>query len=127
LMTVAGAGLGALAWLACAGPFHEVFFKQMPLRLVMIAAVLVVTQLGTVTAKGCCQGSGDIAGANLVIVAEEAWFVLVYPAVMFARGRQGIAPVLTALIISGVLAAATGVLRLGQRRFFERWGRPSGA
>jgi lipopolysaccharide/colanic/teichoic acid biosynthesis glycosyltransferase/O-antigen/teichoic acid export membrane protein len=127
LMTVAGAGLGALAWLACAGPFHEVFFKQMPLRLVMIAAVLVVTQLGTVTAKGCCQGSGDIAGANLVIVAEEAWFVLVYPAVMFARGRQGVAPVIIALIISGVLATATGVLRLGQRRFFEGWARPSAA
>jgi lipopolysaccharide/colanic/teichoic acid biosynthesis glycosyltransferase/O-antigen/teichoic acid export membrane protein len=127
LMTVAGAGLGALAWLACAGPFHAVFFKQMPLRLVVIAAVLVVTQLGTVTAKGCCQGSGDIAGANLVIVAEEAWFVLVYPAVMFARGRQGVAPVLIALIISGVLATGTGVLRLGQRRFFEGWEQPSAA
>jgi len=125
VMAVAGAVLGTLAWLACAGPFHAVFFKEMPFRLVMIAGILVVTQLGTVTAKGCCQGSGDIAGANLVIVAEEAWFVLVYPAVMFARGRQGVAPVITALVISGVLAAATGVLRLGQRRFFEGWGRPS--
>ena len=31
-MAVIGAGVSALAWLACAVPFHDVFFKQMPLR-----------------------------------------------------------------------------------------------
>jgi lipopolysaccharide/colanic/teichoic acid biosynthesis glycosyltransferase/O-antigen/teichoic acid export membrane protein len=125
LMTVVGAGLGALAWLACAAPFHALFFKQMPDRLVVILAVLVVTQLGTVTAKGCCQGSGDIAGANLVIVFEELWFVFVYPAVLLIRGNHGVASVILALIISGTLATLTGLARLLRRRFFAGWGRPS--
>jgi hypothetical protein len=75
VMAVIGAGISALAWLACAGWFHAVFFKQMPLTLVMLMSVSVVTWLWNVTAKACCQGTGDIAGANLLIVAEEFWFV----------------------------------------------------
>jgi lipopolysaccharide/colanic/teichoic acid biosynthesis glycosyltransferase/O-antigen/teichoic acid export membrane protein len=125
LMTMAGAAIGTLAWLACAEPFHALFFKLLPARLVAILAVLVITQLGTVTAKGCCQGSGDIAGANLVIVAEELWFVFVYPAVIFLRGNHGIATVILALIISGTLAALTGLARLAQQGFFAGWGKPS--
>ena len=127
VMTMAGAVIGALAWLACAQPFHSLFFKLLPVRLVDILAVLVITQLGTVTAKACCQGNGDIAGANLVIVAEELWFVFVYPAVLFLRGNHGIATVILALIISGTLAALTGLVRLAQRGFFAGWGKPSTA
>jgi lipopolysaccharide/colanic/teichoic acid biosynthesis glycosyltransferase/O-antigen/teichoic acid export membrane protein len=127
LMTAAGAVLGTLAWLACAEPFQALFFKQLPLRLVVVLAVLVVTQLGTVTAKSCCQGSGDIAGANLVIVAEELWFVFVYPAVLLLRGNHGVASVILALIISGALAMLTGLARLLQRGFFAGWGQPSAA
>ena len=127
LMTMAGAAIGTLAWLACAEPFHALFFKLLPVRLVAILAVLVITQLGTVTAKACCQGGGDIAGANLVIVAEELWFVFVYPAVVFLRGNHGIATVILALIISGTLAALTGLARLAQQGFFAGWGRPSAA
>ena len=70
-MTAAGAALGTLAWLACAEPFHLLFFRQLPMHQVFLMALLVSTQLATITAKSCCQGSGDIAGANLVIVAEE--------------------------------------------------------
>jgi lipopolysaccharide/colanic/teichoic acid biosynthesis glycosyltransferase/O-antigen/teichoic acid export membrane protein len=127
VMTMAGAAIGTLAWLACAQPFHALFFKLLPVRLVVVLAVLVITQLGTVTAKACCQGSGDIAGANLVIVAEELWFVFVYPAVLFLRGNHGIATVILALIISGTLAALTGLVRLAQRGFFAGWGKPSTA
>ena len=125
LMALGGGALGTLAWLACSVPFHELFFKQMPLRLVVILAVLVITQLGTVTAKGCCQGGGDIAGANLVIVFEELWFVFVYPAVILVRGNHGISSVIVALIISGTLATLTGMVRLLRRGFFAGWGRPS--
>src|ERR1022692_1607198 len=82
LMTAAGAAIGAVAWLACSEPFQALFFKQMPIRLVAIMAVIVITQLCTVTAKGCCQGGGDIAGANLVIVVEELWFLFCYPVVL---------------------------------------------
>ncbi len=125
LMAAAGAALGAGSWLACAVPFHELFFRQLPLRLVLIVGLLVITQLGTVTAKGCCQGSGDIAGANLVIVFEELWFVFVYPAVIYLRGNHGISTVVLSLLISGTLATLTGLARLQRRRFFADWGRPS--
>ena len=127
LMAVVGAAVGALAWLVCAIPFHHVFFRQMPISLVYLMTVLVVTQLWTVTAKGCCQGSGDILGANLIIVAEELWFVPVYPAVLLTVGYQGITSVIIALIISGSLAMLTGSIRLRQRGFFSGWGRPSPA
>lgn len=125
LMTIAGAVIGALAWLACAEPFHLLFFRQLPVRLIVIMSVAVVTQLCTVTAKGCCQGSGDITGANLVIVAEELWFVFCYPAVLLAQGNAGAESVVLALIISGTLATLTGLLRLFRRGFFRDWGAPS--
>ena len=127
LMAVAGAAIGSLAWLACAIPFHHVFFKQMPISLVFLMTVLVVTQLWTVTAKGCCQGAGDIMGANLVIVAEELWFVPIYPAVLLTVGYKGATSVVIALIASGTLAMLTGFVRLRQRGFFTGWGRPSRA
>jgi lipopolysaccharide/colanic/teichoic acid biosynthesis glycosyltransferase len=125
LMALAGAVIGSLAWLACAVPFHHVFFRQLPLSLVLGMTVLVVTQLWTVTAKACCQGSGDIAGANLVIVAEELWFVFVYPAVLLTVGYKGATSVLIALVISGSLATATGLVRLLRRGYFTGWGKPS--
>ena len=127
LMAVAGAAIGSLAWLACVIPFHHVFFKQMPISLVFLMTVLVVTQLWTVTAKGCCQGAGDITGANLVIVAEELWFVPIYPAVLLTVGYKGATSVVIALIASGTLAMLTGFVRLRQRGFFTGWGRPSRA
>jgi lipopolysaccharide/colanic/teichoic acid biosynthesis glycosyltransferase/O-antigen/teichoic acid export membrane protein len=127
LMAVAGAAVGSLAWLACVIPFHHVFFKQMPISLVFVMTALVVTQLWTVTAKGCCQGSGDIMGANLVIVAEELWFVPIYPAVLLTVGYKGATSVVIALIASGTLAMLTGLVRLWQRGYFTGWGRPSRA
>jgi lipopolysaccharide/colanic/teichoic acid biosynthesis glycosyltransferase len=127
LMAVAGAVVGSLAWLACAIPFHHVFFRQMPMSLVFLMTVLVVTQLWTVTAKGCCQGSGDILGANLIIVAEEIWFVPIYPAVLLTVGYKGATSVVIALIASGTMAMLTGFVRLRQRGYFSGWGKPSRA
>jgi lipopolysaccharide/colanic/teichoic acid biosynthesis glycosyltransferase len=127
LIAIAGSALGSLAWLACSEPFQAVFFKQMPVHLIGLMSIVVITQLCTVTAKGCSQGSGDIAGANLVIVAEELWFVLCYPAVLLALGNRGAASVVLALIISGTLAALTGIMRLSKKGFFADFGLPSGA
>jgi len=127
LMAVAGAAAGSLAWLACVIPFHHVFFREVPTSLVYIMTALVVTQLWTVTAKGCCQGSGDILGANLVILAEELWFVPIYPAVLLTVGYKGATSVVIALIASGTLAMLTGLARLLRRGFFTGWGKPTRA
>jgi lipopolysaccharide/colanic/teichoic acid biosynthesis glycosyltransferase/O-antigen/teichoic acid export membrane protein len=125
VMAVVGAGASALAWLACAVPFQHVFFKQMPLPLVVAMTIYVVTSLWNVTAKACCQGSGDIPGANLLIVAEEFWFLPVYVALRIATGQGGSTLVVASMIISGGLYFATAVLRLWARGFFSHWGRPS--
>ena len=125
LMALAGSTLGSLAWLACAVPFEKVFFKEMSVPLVALMAVVVITQLVTVTAKGCCQGNRDISGANLIIVAEELWFVFTYPVVLVAVGNRGIDSVVLALILSGGLAVLTGISRLARKGFFHDWDLPS--
>jgi lipopolysaccharide/colanic/teichoic acid biosynthesis glycosyltransferase len=125
LLTIAGSALGSLAWLACTDLFQTVFFKAMSARLVALMAVVVITQLVTVTTKSCCQGNRDISGANRVIVAEELWFVLTYPLVLVAVGNRGIDSVILALIFSGALAALTGIWRLARHGFFADWGVPS--
>jgi lipopolysaccharide/colanic/teichoic acid biosynthesis glycosyltransferase len=125
VMTVVGAALSALAWLALAVPLHHVFFKQMPMELIVAMTISVITSLWNVTAKACCQGSDDIAGANLLIVAEEFWFVPVYAALRVWTGRGGVTLVVAALIVSGALYTVTALIRLFTRGFFSGWGRPS--
>jgi lipopolysaccharide/colanic/teichoic acid biosynthesis glycosyltransferase/O-antigen/teichoic acid export membrane protein len=125
LMTTCGATLGVLVWLACASGFHVLFFKQVPLPIVVVISLLIVTSLYTVTAKACCQGSHDIAGANLVIVMEELWFVICFPIVVLVVHQRGITAVATSMIMSGTLAALTGILRLVQKGFFRQFGTPS--
>jgi lipopolysaccharide/colanic/teichoic acid biosynthesis glycosyltransferase/O-antigen/teichoic acid export membrane protein len=125
LLALGGAALGSVAWLACAIPFHALFFRTLPVQLVAVMAVVVITQLWTVTAKGCCQGGGDIGGANLIILVEELWFVPCYVGVLLLTSSKGAAAVVTALLISGTLATATSLLRLQEHGFFRSWGRPS--
>jgi lipopolysaccharide/colanic/teichoic acid biosynthesis glycosyltransferase/O-antigen/teichoic acid export membrane protein len=125
VMAVLAAGLSALAWVACAVPFQHVFFRQMPLGLVLAMAISVVTSLLNVTAKACCQGSGDITGANLLIVAEEFWFIPTYLTVRLVTGQGGSGLMVASLIVSGVLYTGTAVVRLSSRGFFHGWGLPS--
>jgi lipopolysaccharide/colanic/teichoic acid biosynthesis glycosyltransferase/O-antigen/teichoic acid export membrane protein len=125
VMAVLAAGLSALAWVACAVPFQHVFFRQMPLGLVVVMAISVVTWLLNVTAKACCQGSGDIAGANLLIVAEEFWFIPTYVTVRLVTGQGGSGLMVASLIFSGALYTATAIMRLSSRGFFQGWGLPS--
>jgi lipopolysaccharide/colanic/teichoic acid biosynthesis glycosyltransferase len=125
LLAVIGAGISALAWVACAIPFHHVFFRLMPLGLILAMTISVVTSLWNVTAKACCQGSGDIAGANLLIVAEEFWFVPTYVTVRLVTGDGGLRLMVASLIVSGGLYTVTALVRLTRRGFFHRWELPS--
>jgi lipopolysaccharide/colanic/teichoic acid biosynthesis glycosyltransferase len=125
LLAVIGAVISALAWIACAVPFHHVFFRQMPLGLILAMTISAVTWLFNVTAKACCQGSGDRAGANLLIVAEEFWFLPAYVTVRLVTGDGGLRLTVASLIVSGVLYTATALVRLTRHGFFHDWGRPS--
>lgn len=123
-LALAGAAVSALAWIGCAAPFHHVFFREMPLDLVLAMTVSVVTSLINVTAKACCQGSGDIAGANLLIVAEEFWFIPTYVTVRLVTGEGGLTLMVASLIFSGLLYTVTALVRLTRRGFFRGWGLP---
>ncbi|MGH9044816.1 MAG: sugar transferase [Acidimicrobiales bacterium] len=125
LMLLVSAAISAIGWLLLSFPLHALFFKRAPVSLVMLMALVVVTQLSTVTSKACCQGSHDIAGANLVIVAEELWFVLLYPTVVFLLASRGIEAVVIGLLAAGVASTATGLIRLWRRGFFRDFGWPS--
>ncbi len=124
-MAIIGSVLAAMTWVVCAVPFQAIFFKQMSVAEIMVMSTVVITQLCTVTAKACCQGSNDITGANLVIVAEELWFVFTFPLVLVGFGTRGVDSVVLALILSGLLAMATGLVRLARRGFFRDFGAPS--
>jgi len=121
MLASAGSTAGAALWLVCTNLFHALFFRQLPVPLITVMGVVVITQLWTVTAKGCCQGRGDITGANLIIVAEEMWFIPTYVGVLLA-GVGGATAVVSALVISGILATATGLGRLAWGGFFRGWG-----
>jgi lipopolysaccharide/colanic/teichoic acid biosynthesis glycosyltransferase len=125
LLAVIGGGISALAWVACAVPFQHVFFRQMPLALILAMTISVVTSLWNVTAKACCQGSGDLTGANLLIVAEEFWFVPTYVTVRLVTGDGGLRLMVASLIVSGALYTGTAMVRLTRRGFFRGWRPPS--
>ncbi len=125
LLAVIGAVIGAVAWMACAIPFQHVFFRQMPLAFILAMTISVVTSLWNVTAKACCQGSGDIAGANLLIMAEEFWFLPTYVAVRLVTGDGGLRLMVASLIVSGALYTGTALVRLTSRGFFRSRRLPS--
>jgi O-antigen/teichoic acid export membrane protein len=66
----------------------------------------------------------DLRGANLVIVAEEAYFVPVL-GLLLLTGEQTIQVVVASLVVSGLLAALTSIMRLASTGFFTGLARPS--
>lgn len=123
VLTVLGAGLGALGWLALAPLLHRIFFSDWSPLLTVAAASAVFTQVFVAVGKALLQGDGDLPGANVAIVAEEAAYLPVYPLLLVA-GR-GMGSVLTALVAADILVAAGIGWRLYRRGFFAGWVRPN--
>ena len=66
-MALGGGVMGAGLWAAATPLLGPLFFPDLSLLLVLLAAGSVVTRVLVVTAKSCCQGSDDLPGANRVI------------------------------------------------------------
>ena len=92
--------------------------------LVGVAGTTVLTQLIVATAKSCSQGSGDMRGANIVIVNEEFMFLPIY-GMLWATGDSGRGALVAALIGADVVTFAWGWSRLSRRGFFRGVSRPS--
>ncbi|MGZ4776786.1 MAG: oligosaccharide flippase family protein [Oryzihumus sp.] len=128
LATLAGLGvvIGVAVWSLATPLLHAGLLQQVPRRLLLVAGATVATRLLTVWGKACCQGTSDMRGANLVIVAEEFFFIPAY-AVALAVGPQGITAVVAGLVGCGVAATAVSLGRVHAGGFFRGWGRPSPA
>jgi O-antigen/teichoic acid export membrane protein len=120
-LTVGGALLGMLGWLVLTPVLHPVFFSSWSLGVTIACGGAVFSQLFVAVGKSLLQGTDDMRGANIFIVAEEAVYLPVYLALIPAG--HGMVAVLVALIATDVLVAAGIAERLRRNGFFQNWGR----
>lgn len=118
-----GAGLvGTLLWVAGSPVIHALFFSNLPVQLVLLAACTVATQLWVSTIKACAQGYDDLMGSNIIIVLEELAYIPAYVALL----SLGAATALVAgILLANVATVAVGALRLARRGFWQSSLAPS--
>lgn len=125
-MTLTGGAAGAVGWLALVPLAGGRLFEGVGTMLVALAGVTVLTQLIVATVKSCAQGSGDMRGANLVIVNEELMFLPAYGG-LWAAGVTGNTALVAALVAADVITFAWALARLRRRGFFSDAQGPSAA
>ncbi|MFD0692063.1 lipopolysaccharide biosynthesis protein [Actinomadura fibrosa] len=121
-LTVLGAVLGGLGWLALSPLLYLVFFKSFGMWIAVAAAAPSFTQGFVSVGKGLLQGTDDPNGASLAIAVEEFVFLPIYLVIL--TGWYGPGALITGLVLADVAAAAWIARRLARRRFFAGWGRP---
>jgi O-antigen/teichoic acid export membrane protein len=121
-LTVGGAVLGGLGWLALSPLIYIVFFQSFGFWVVLLAAIPSFTQGFVSVGKGLLQGTDDLRGASLAIAVEEFVFLPIYLVILI--GWYGPGALITGLVLADVAAAAWIGRRLARRRFFTGWGRP---
>lgn len=119
-VTLAGGGLGAVAWLVASPMLHAVFFDTLGVGVVAAASVAVFTQLPLAVGKGCLQGLEDRRGTNLVIAYEELAFLPAFALAWWA-GLRGPVLLLVALVVADVVVAAHAWVRVFRRAGRPRW------
>ncbi len=125
-MTVVGGAAGTLGWLALIPLAGGRLFEGVGTVLIACAGATVLTQLIVATVKSCAQGSGDMRGANLVIVNEELMFLPAY-GLLWAAGVTGNTALVAALVAADVITFVWALARLRRRGFFQDAQAPSPA
>ncbi|TMM38269.1 MAG: hypothetical protein E6F99_09570 [Actinobacteria bacterium] len=120
-LTFVGACAAGLGWLVLSPVLYRVFFHTWRHELVMAASLAAFSQLFVAVGKSLLQGGGDMRGANVAIVAEEAAYLPVYVALL-PSGR-GVGTLLLALVAADVIVAWGIAERLRRNGFFRGWGR----
>ncbi|GAA4236315.1 hypothetical protein GCM10022254_45630 [Actinomadura meridiana] len=120
-LTVIGAVVSGLAWLALSPVIYLVFFSSFGVWVAVAAAVPAVTQGFVSVGKGLLQGTDDQHGASLAIAVEEFVFLPLYLALLVAWHGPG--ALIAGLVLADVAAAAWIARRLARRGFFTGWGR----
>ncbi|TDD27220.1 hypothetical protein E1287_35000 [Actinomadura sp. KC06] len=121
-LTVIGAVLAAVIWLALSPLLFLVFFKSFGIWVTLAAAIPSFTQGYVSVGKGLLQGTDDPHGASLAIAVEEFVFLPIY--VLILLGWHGPGALVAGLVLADIAAAAWIARRLARRGFFRGWGRP---
>ena len=135
-MTCLGATVATAGWLLLTPVLHRVFFEHWSTGLVVAGGLAVFSQLYVAVGKALLQGSGDLRGANVAIVFEEAAFLPVYALLLPWRhgfawtgngtgGSGGSGTLVAALVLADVVVAIGIAERLRRSGFFRGWARPS--
>jgi O-antigen/teichoic acid export membrane protein len=122
-LTGVGATAATIGWLALTPALYHVFFRPWGVGIVLAGSLAVFSQLFVAVGKSVLQGTQDMRGANVAIVAEEATFLPLYGLLLIA-GR-GTAVMLVALVITDVAVTIGIAERLRRRGFFRGWTAPS--
>jgi lipopolysaccharide/colanic/teichoic acid biosynthesis glycosyltransferase len=117
-MALVAGVVGCGVWLALAPGLQDRLFPQVAEQTVMIAGAAVLTQLLETTAKACSQGTGDLPGANRIIVLEELVFVPLYVLLYMLQPQHAYVAMVLALVGGDVVTASVGWVRLRARGFF---------
>ena len=126
-ITLGGAVLGALVWLALSPVVKYVFLDQLSLAVVAAAAIPTFTQTFVAVGKSQLQGALDQRGANVAIVLEELAFLPLYGAVLFFSPdlfSQNVTGMLAGLVLADVSVAAGIAVRLARQGYFRGWRVP---
>ncbi|MFI0404865.1 oligosaccharide flippase family protein [Actinomadura sp. 3N508] len=121
-LTVVGASISGVAWLALSPLFFLVFFKSFGIWVTLAAAIPAFTQGFVSVGKGLLQGTDDQPGASLAITVEEFVFLPIY--LVLLTGWYGPGALIAGLVLADLAAAAWIARRLACRGFFSGWGRP---
>ena len=113
-MALAGGAAGTLLWFAATPVLGPLLLGDLSAGLVLLAGVTVLTQLIVATVKSCAQGSDDLPGANVVIVAEELLFLPAYVGIWAAGGGEFVA------VVGGLLVADVATFVPACRRLVRR-------
>jgi len=116
--------VAAVAWAAASPLIEDLFFKAASVSAVAAAGFLVMTQLMESTAKACAQGTGDMGGANRVIILEEVLYLPLYVILLWVGVGQ-IAAMVAALAAGDVINGSIAWVRLSRRGLFAGGGKPT--
>jgi O-antigen/teichoic acid export membrane protein len=125
-MALAGGLAGAVLWIGLTPVLTRFLFHDLSTSLVLVASFAVLTRVVVATAKSCSQGTGDLRGANRVIMIEEVMFLPIYGA-LWAAGGRSFGAIVAGILIADVLTASLAWGRLLRRGFLRAAERPSAA
>jgi O-antigen/teichoic acid export membrane protein len=123
-LALTGGLAGTAIWVAATPVAGHALLPGLPTWLILLAGGTVLTQLMVATAKSCSQGSGDLPGANIVIVNEELMFLPMY-GLLWLAGTHGNTAVVLGLMLADVATFAPAWARLARRGFFREAAPPS--